>query len=204
MEKHTPMKERRSRVPLVEVSPRVNSAPAESFPHPPKMYKGEKENVPFPSGNSVLSQKTTDQQHVGPTGANPRHTFGAIDEQDPTSSKRQSQVSNSSGSSQIKTHIGPWQLGKTLGKGSSARVRLARHKLTHQSVAVKIVPKKMAHITQAGSLAHLDQIDKGLPDTIDGVKRLPLTIEREIAILKLIEHPNIIKLYDMWENRNEM
>ncbi len=34
--------------------------------------------------------------------------------------------------------------------------------------------------------------------------RVPFGIEREIVIMKLIEHPNIIKLYDVWENRGEM
>lgn len=103
-----------------------------------------------------------------------------------------------------KSHIGPWQLGKTLGKGSSARVRAARHCVTHQPVAVKIIAKKTARMTQSGSIAMLDQVDSNLPENINGVRRMPLTIEREVAILKLIEHPNIVKLYDIWENRNEM
>ncbi|EFW99101.1 serine/threonine-protein kinase [Grosmannia clavigera kw1407] len=103
-----------------------------------------------------------------------------------------------------KSHIGPWQLGKTLGKGSSARVRAARHCVTQQDVAVKIIAKKTARMTQSGSIAILDQVDSSLPENIDGVRRMPLAIEREVAILKLIEHPNIVKLYDIWENRNEI
>ncbi len=108
------------------------------------------------------------------------------------------------GVAKLKTHIGPWQLGRTLGKGSSARVRAARHRVTHEPVAVKIVAKRTAHMTQAGSLARLDKIDSVLPDNVDGVRRMPLALEREVAILKLIEHPNIVKLYDIWENREEM
>ncbi len=83
-------------------------------------------------------------------------------------------------------------------------MRAARHHVTHQLVAVKIVAKRTAHITQAGSLAKLDRIDRVLPESVNGVRRMPLAIEREVAILKLIEHPNIVKLYDIWENRNEM
>jgi serine/threonine protein kinase len=126
----------------------------------------------------------------------------------PVAAKRASQFSNmSSSASSIrarKTHIGPWQLGKTLGKGSSARVRQARHRDTHELAAVKIVAKQTAHLTQAGSLAKLDKIENGQPVTANGVRRIPLAIEREVAIMKLIEHPNIVKMYDIWENRSEM
>jgi serine/threonine-protein kinase HSL1 (negative regulator of Swe1 kinase) len=115
---------------------------------------------------------------------------------------------DSSGSSHskknYKTHIGPWQLGKTLGKGSSARVRLCRHNVTHQLAAVKIVNRRMAYLVQDSSLAALSKWDNNLPDQIDGEIRVPMAIEREVAILKLIEHPNIMKIYDIWENRSEV
>jgi serine/threonine protein kinase len=103
-----------------------------------------------------------------------------------------------------KTHIGPWQLGKTLGKGSSARVRLCRHNITNQLAAVKIVNRRMAYLVQDSSLAALSKWDNNLPDQIDGEMRVPMAIEREVAILKLIEHPNIMKIYDIWENRSEV
>ena len=35
-------------------------------------------------------------------------------------------------------------------------------------------------------------------------KIIPFGIERECVIMKLIDHPNIISLYDMWENRGEL
>jgi hypothetical protein len=38
----------------------------------------------------------------------------------------------------------------------------------------------------------------------NGFRRMPYGIEREVAIMKLIEHPHIMKLYDIWENRTEM
>jgi serine/threonine protein kinase len=115
---------------------------------------------------------------------------------------------DSSGSSRskrnYKTHIGPWQLGKTLGKGSSARVRLCRHTVTHQLAAVKIVNRRMAYLVHDSSLAALSKWDNNLPEQINGEMRVPMAIEREVAILKLIEHPNIMKLYDIWENRSEV
>ncbi|KAL9942255.1 hypothetical protein ACHAQF_008750 [Verticillium nonalfalfae] len=106
--------------------------------------------------------------------------------------------------SDYKTQVGPWQLGKTLGKGSSARVRLCRHRLSGELAAVKIIPKKTAYLIQHGSLAALHQYDDSLPDRIDGEMRVPMSIEREVAILKLVDHPNVMKVYDIWENRSEI
>jgi hypothetical protein len=37
--------------------------------------------------------------------------------------------------------IGPWRIGRTIGKGSSGRVKIAKHSITGQYAAVKIVPK---------------------------------------------------------------
>lgn len=122
--------------------------------------------------------------------------------------KRLSQASYASSASSrsrnYKTHIGPWQLGKTLGKGSSARVRLCRHNITHELAAVKIVNRRMAYLVQDSSLAALSKWDNSMPERLNGEMRVPMSIEREVAILKLIEHPNIMKLYDIWENRSEM
>ncbi|CAK7218606.1 serine/threonine-protein kinase gin4 [Sporothrix curviconia] len=136
--------------------------------------------------------------------ASKRNSAASRDSHQTVDSKRASQYSSCDGFPNKKSHIGPWQLGKTLGKGSSARVRAARHCSTHQPVAVKIIAKKTARMTQSGSIAQLDQFDSNLPENVNGVRRMPLAIEREVAILKLIEHPNIVKLYDIWENRNEI
>uniref|UniRef100_A0A7S2SL15 Calcium-dependent protein kinase 1 n=1 Tax=Mucochytrium quahogii TaxID=96639 RepID=A0A7S2SL15_9STRA len=65
-------------------------------------------------------------------------------------------------------------LGKKLGEGSYGKVRLATHKQTGRTVAVKSVLKK-------------------------NMRRLH-TLRREIEIMKQIEHPNIIKMYDVFED----
>ena len=137
--------------------------------------------------------------------ANPR--LSAISKEYPNSN-RNSQIStvstNASDGKRIKASIGPWKLGKTLGKGATARVRLARHAYNGKDAAIKIVQKKNAQMSQAGSLAHLDRAESYMPDSGDGLRRMPVGIEREVAIMKLIQHPNIMKLYDIWENRTEM
>jgi serine/threonine-protein kinase HSL1, negative regulator of Swe1 kinase len=103
-----------------------------------------------------------------------------------------------------KFYIGPWHLGETLGAGSSARVRLCQHRITHQLAAVKIASKKSCLLSQSGSIANLHNWDKNQPEIIDGEMRIPMTTEREVAMLALIDHPNITKLYDIWENREDM
>jgi serine/threonine-protein kinase HSL1 (negative regulator of Swe1 kinase) len=126
-------------------------------------------------------------------------------EHNSTISKRDSLVSaTSTERNRVKVYIGPWRLGKTLGEGATARVRLAKHASTGRKAAVKIVQKRHAQMSQAGSLAALDQVEAFCADSEDGLRRMPVGIEREVAIMKLIQHPNIMKLYDIWENRTEM
>lgn len=118
-------------------------------------------------------------------------------------SKRNSAISTTSTNSarsRRKTHIGPWQLGKTLGKGSTGRVRLAKHAVTGQSAAIKIVSKKSAALAQSQSIAAMDRNIGSVP----GSNAIPSGIEREVVIMKLIEHPHVISLYDVWENRGEL
>ena len=112
-----------------------------------------------------------------------------------------------------KTHdpsmIGLWKIGRTIGKGSSGlftafyartstnrcegRVRIARHTKTKQYAAVKIVSKN-ALVNSRMSLSSL----------AEDHERILQGIEREIVIMKLIEHPNIMRLYDVWETSTEL
>lgn len=73
----------------------------------------------------------------------------------------------------------------------SGRVRLAKHSITGQLAAVKIVPKTAClERSKAGK-------GTGKSNVVHG-------IEREIVIMKLIDHPNVMRLYDVWENRHEL
>jgi len=155
-----------------------------------------------PEGNlSVISQTNV----PSPRPVNERAI--AIAEDDAESHKRDSQISTTStistGKGKRKTHIGPWQLGRTLGKGATGRVRLAKHALTGQTAAIKIVSKKAAAMVQSASMRHMDN-DSTVSSNIQGTRTMPFGIEREIVIMKLIEHPNIMSLYDIWENRGEL
>ena len=69
-----------------------------------------------------------------------------------------------------------YEIKGTLGKGKFGLVKLGIHKETKREVAVKIINKKL-----------VTEVD------VQQVKS-------EIDILKIAKHPNIIKLYDVFEN----
>jgi 5'-AMP-activated protein kinase, catalytic alpha subunit len=72
--------------------------------------------------------------------------------------------------------IGHYFVEKVIGEGTFGKVRMGTHKLTQEKVAIKILEKKK------------------IKDVTD-VER----VAREIHILKLIRHPNIIQLYEIIE-----
>ncbi|AQZ18938.1 KCC4 (YCL024W) and GIN4 (YDR507C) [Zygosaccharomyces parabailii] len=86
--------------------------------------------------------------------------------------------------------VGPWKLGETLGFGSTGKVQLAYNEITHQQAAMKEISKAIFNSkTAPGS----SSIAASTPDA------LPYGIEREIIIMKLLNHPNVLRLYDVWE-----
>nr|XP_012777957.2 serine/threonine-protein kinase BRSK2 isoform X5 [Maylandia zebra] len=74
-------------------------------------------------------------------------------------------------------YVGPYRLEKTLGKGQTGLVKLGVHCVTCQKVAIKIVNREKLS------------------------ESVLMKVEREIAILKLIEHPHVLKLHDVYENK---
>ncbi|OBA22951.1 Pkinase-domain-containing protein [Metschnikowia bicuspidata var. bicuspidata NRRL YB-4993] len=99
---------------------------------------------------------------------------------------RQGSVTSSVFNAQIHPQqIGPWRLGKTLGRGATGRVLLGVHQTTGQKAAVKVVSK-------------LD-LNEDYEQPQDRKGGLPYGIEREIIIMKLLTHPNVLRLYDVWE-----
>jgi serine/threonine-protein kinase HSL1, negative regulator of Swe1 kinase len=156
------------------------------------------------------TQKPTSPKFAAPAAAAAANKrISAIVNDAPPNPNRNSAISTTStasGKSRRKTHVGPWQLGRTLGKGATGRVRLAKHAMTGQVAAVKIVSKKSASMAQSASVRQMTQISKEDPSLASsaGFRMMPFNIEREVVIMKLVEHPNIVNLYDVWENRGEL
>ena len=79
----------------------------------------------------------------------------------------------------ITTH---YELGRVLGTGSTGEVRLGRHRMSGENVAVKIISKKR------------------LQCDYEGYRK----VRREAAMMKLVHHPNILKLYDIFKTEENL
>ncbi|XP_058860582.1 MAP/microtubule affinity-regulating kinase 4-like isoform X3 [Acipenser ruthenus] len=77
-------------------------------------------------------------------------------------------------------HIGNYRLLKTIGKGNFAKVKLARHILTGREVAIKIIDKTQLNPTSLQKLF------------------------REVRIMKGLNHPNIVKLFEVIETEKTL
>ncbi|KAK0220359.1 CAMK/CAMKL/GIN4 protein kinase, partial [Armillaria fumosa] len=89
--------------------------------------------------------------------------------------------------------IGPWIIGECVGKGASGRVKIAKHKRTGQLAAVKILP-----------LAPLVNSRASLATQQAKTEKQRLGIDREITMMKLMNHPNILRIYDVYEGTREL
>ncbi|CAH1281161.1 unnamed protein product [Diabrotica balteata] len=74
--------------------------------------------------------------------------------------------------------VGFYDIERTIGKGNFAVVKLAKHRITKTEVAIKI-------------------IDKSQLDASNLQK-----VYREVDIMKRLDHPHIIKLYQVMETKN--
>lgn len=88
--------------------------------------------------------------------------------------------------------VGPWIIGECVGKGASGHVKIAKHRKTGQLAAVKILPLQPFKTSRA-SLVSQAKSDKQR-----------LGIDREIIMMKLMNHPNIMSIYDVYEGEKEL
>jgi len=76
--------------------------------------------------------------------------------------------------------IGNYVFQKTVGEGNFAKVKLAKHKLTGVEVAIKIIDKTRIDEKKLGKLY------------------------REVKIMKFLNHPHIVKLFEVIETKNTL
>ncbi|XP_064547239.1 serine/threonine-protein kinase par-1 [Drosophila montana] len=74
--------------------------------------------------------------------------------------------------------VGFYDIERTIGKGNFAVVKLARHRITKNEVAIKIIDKSQLDHTNLQK------------------------VYREVEIMKKLKHPHIIKLYQVMETKN--
>mmetsp|Transcript_10829 Transcript_10829/g.19590 ORF Transcript_10829/g.19590 Transcript_10829/m.19590 type:complete len:404 (-) Transcript_10829:1049-2260(-) len=78
--------------------------------------------------------------------------------------------------------VGPYLVGETIGSGSIGKVKLAQHAISKEYAAVKYVRK----------------------DALEADSSLKRKVFREIALMKLMDHPHILRLYDVYENQTHL
>ncbi|XP_048713396.1 serine/threonine-protein kinase MARK2 isoform X11 [Lepidochelys kempii] len=101
-------------------------------------------------------------------------------ESKPSSKSNMLRGRNSATSTDEQPHIGNYRLLKTIGKGNFAKVKLARHVLTGKEVAVKIIDKTQLNSSSLQKLF------------------------REVRIMKVLNHPNIVKLFEVIETEKTL
>ena len=74
--------------------------------------------------------------------------------------------------------IGPYMLIRNLGSGAASKIKLAIHNETKQPVAIKIIKK----------------------DSFKERPELQVKVQREIALMRLFDHPHVLKLLDILES----
>ncbi|XP_068669615.1 CBL-interacting protein kinase 9 [Aristolochia californica] len=79
------------------------------------------------------------------------------------------------------TRVGKYELGKTLGEGTFAKVKFARNVETDETVAIKVLDK-----------------DKVLRH------KMVEQIKNEISTMKMIKHPNVVKLYEVMASKTKI
>lgn len=80
-----------------------------------------------------------------------------------------------------RTRVGKYELGKTLGEGSFAKVKYAKNLQTADTVAIKIIDRE--HV-----LRH----------------KMVEQIKREISTMKLIKHPNVLSLIEVMASKTKI
>ncbi|KAI8906750.1 kinase-like domain-containing protein [Gorgonomyces haynaldii] len=82
---------------------------------------------------------------------------------------------------QSKKFVGNYEILKTIGEGSFAKVKLAIHRLTKAKVAIKVIDKTK------------------LPDEY-AIKN----IHREAQIMRMMDHPNVLQLFEVMETKRNL
>uniref|UniRef100_A0A5K3EWB8 non-specific serine/threonine protein kinase n=1 Tax=Mesocestoides corti TaxID=53468 RepID=A0A5K3EWB8_MESCO len=77
-------------------------------------------------------------------------------------------------------HVGKYKLIRTLGSGNFAKVKLAQHITTKKEVAVKVIDKGKLNEASLSKLF------------------------REVRVMKQLNHPNIVKLYEVIESERHV
>ncbi|KAJ3163874.1 hypothetical protein HDU88_006213 [Geranomyces variabilis] len=122
--------------------------------------------------------------------------------------KQQLKLKSSAGKEKLAPRIGPYVVGRRLGEGSTGYVKLGVHQTTGLKVAIKIIGKANLMSTTSASTSSPDESAPMTPAATPSSREAPNShmrkLEREIAIMKLIKHENIVQILDVYESDSEL
>ena len=124
------------------------------------------------SENSNINKKDEKEQDKNKAEVELNYSFSALDNNIDLNNQKKEEIKNRKSLKKGKILGGQFILGEKIGKGTFGVVRLATHIITNEKVAVKMLYK-----------------EKILKEE-SAIKR----IEKEIKILKILRHRNIVQL----------
>jgi serine/threonine protein kinase len=77
--------------------------------------------------------------------------------------------------------VGKYEVGRTIGEGTFAKVKFTQNTETGESVAMKVLDR-------SSTLKH----------------KTAEQIKREISIMKLVRHPNVVRLHEVLASRKKI
>jgi BR serine/threonine kinase len=78
--------------------------------------------------------------------------------------------------------VGDYVVGRTIGSGTTGKVKLGSHKDTGEQVAIKVIKKSL----------------------FDAKPRVQTRVQREIAVMRLMNHPSLLKLIEVRESPHHL
>ncbi|KAH1240699.1 CBL-interacting serine/threonine-protein kinase 9 [Glycine max] len=87
-----------------------------------------------------------------------------------------------------RTRVGKYELGKTIGEGSFAKVKFAKNVENGNHVAIKILDRN--HV-----LRH---------KMMEQAQTVLFELKKEISAMKMINHPNVVKIYEVMASKTKI
>ncbi|WVZ13115.1 hypothetical protein V8G54_017645 [Vigna mungo] len=114
----------------------------------------------------------------------------------------------------VRRKIGKYEVGRTIGEGTFAKVKFARNSETGESVAIKTMAKTT--ILQHRMVEQVDLVTFNCSENqrecqlleTEVVRLLAgeadVEIKREISIMKIVRHPNIVRLHEVLASKTKI
>ncbi|XP_073498183.1 MAP/microtubule affinity-regulating kinase 4 isoform X2 [Phyllobates terribilis] len=127
-----------------------------------------------------MSRASTGSERINETTGSARSEKGSTTSSSSASWPSRPPGARSRSSAPEEPHVGNYRLLRTIGKGNFAKVKLGRHVLTGREVAIKIIDKTQLNPSSLQKLF------------------------REVRIMKGLNHPNIVKLFEVIETEKTL